>query len=412
MVSSDERDRLVAAAGSLENDATSFLEEMVRTPSVNPPGEYDAIHQLVRSRFESFGWDTDTVWTDPEVLEDLGLPEEYPRPNLLGYVNRGDGPTIALNAHFDTVPADGWDSDPFNPVVEEGRLFGRGAADSKGRIASYTLAARALESADLIPDATVVLAITADEETGGEAGPGYLTTAGGFRPDFAIVEGYVNEVWHAAAGVIHYRVTVRGAAAHAGVSRDEGANAIDGAARILRAIGDYDDELATRESSVDGIGSPTCTPGTIEGGVKTNVVPAHCSFTVDQRVPPDFEMSELEGEFREVIESVSLPDGTSASVDVVLRARPHYAPPDAPQVRAVAENARAMLGRAIPVRGTRGFTDARFFDAVGTAVVNYGPGDDASNPHGANESIALDQVRDAGAVVAASILDIAHTATD
>lgn len=413
MVTLDERERLVSTAAALEDNTIDFLTEMVQTPSVNPPGEYDAIHTLIKEEFESFGWETETVWTPDAVLADHGISEEYPRPNLLGYVTRGNGPTIALNAHFDTVPVDesAWAYEPFDAVVDAGRLYGRGAADSKGRIASYTLAARALHEADLLPEATVVLAITADEETGGAAGPGYLTTDGGFHPEYAIVEGYIGEVWHAAAGVVHYRVTVTGAAAHAGVNPGGGANAIVGAARIIDALDDYNSDLLTRESSVAGIESPTCTTGTIEGGVKTNVVPARCSFTVDQRVPPDFEMSALEAEFQDVVDAVALPSGTASSVEVVLRAQPHHASPDARQVQAVAENAGAILEQSVPVRGTRGFTDARFFDAAGAAVVNFGPGDEASNPHGADESIALDQVRDAGAIVAASILDIARATT-
>lgn len=410
MVTTAERDRIVDAAGLLDDEMVEFLREMVRTRSVNPPGDYDAIHDLVESRFAGFGWDTETVWTPPEVLAELGLSEDHPRPNLLGTVAQGPGPTIALNAHFDTVPVEegAWTYDPFGAEIDGGRLYGRGAADSKGRIASYTLAGRILERADLLPDAPVVLAITADEETGGEAGPGYLTGPGGFRPEYAIIEGYIDEVWHAAAGVVHYTVSVSGRSAHAGVNPDAGANAIVAAARLIDALDGYNDRLAVRESSIEGIGSPTCTPGTIEGGVKTNVVPAHCSFTVDQRVPPDFELSELEAEFRDTVAAVDLQEGIDTSVAVNLRAQPHQEPPDARQVQAVSENATAVLGRSIPVRGTRGFTDARFFASQGTNVVNYGPGDAESNPHGADESIAVTQIRDAGAIVAASILDIAR----
>jgi len=411
MVTDAELDAIVDATDRLESDAVSFLEEMVRTPSVNPPGEYGEIHDLVRSRYEEFGWETETVWTPEETLADLGLPEEYPRPNVLAYVSRGNGPTIALNAHLDTVPVDGsetWDHDPFGAEIDDGHLYGRGATDCKGRIASYTLAARVLERADLLPDATVVLAVTADEETGGEAGPGYLTESGTFRPDYAVVEGSVDSVWHAAAGVLHYRVTVSGKASHAGVNPEGGANALAGAARIVTELEEYGEGLTERKSSIAGVESATCTPATVEGGAKTNIVPASCSFTVDQRVPPDFDIDDLETEFRDVVASVELPEGTTSEVEVVLRALPHLSDPDDVQVKALAENAAAILGEEVPVTGVRGFTDARFFVAHGTKVVNFGPGDDDSNIHGADENVALDQVRDAGAIVAAGVLDIAR----
>jgi len=76
-------------------------------------------------------------------------------------------------------------------------------------------------------------------------------------------------------------------------------------------------------------------------------------------------------------------------------------------VRAVKNNADAMLGRDVPVGGTQGFTDARFFAAAGADCVHFGPGDSESNPHGADESVALDQVREAGAVLAAATRDLA-----
>lgn len=398
------------SAGDLESETISFLKEMVRTPSENPPGEYEAIHELVRGKFEEEGWSCKTAWTPAERLRELGIPEEYPRPNILATVTTGNGPTIALNAHLDTVPADpeNWSYEPFGAEIDNTRLYGRGSTDCKARIAAYTLAAQILERNDLFPDATIILAITADEETGGEAGPGYIVDADLIDPDYVIVEGSSEQVKHAAAGVIHYTVTVTGKSSHAGSRLDEGANALLSAARVITQLEAYGDELRTRESDVTGIGSPTCTPATITGGIKTNVVPDRISFTVDQRVPPDFDADDLETEFKTTVESVDLLPGTDVSIAVDLRADSSWSDPESPHVKAVQANAEAVLDRDVPIAGSRGFTDARFFANAGAKTVHYGPGDSMSNQHGIDESVALDQVIDSGTIVAASLIDIAN----
>jgi succinyl-diaminopimelate desuccinylase len=398
------------AVEDLEEEAVSFLREMVRTPSVNPPGDYAAILDLLRTRYGAYGWDVDVEWAPEALLEELDLP--HPRPNVLAYVTRGDGPTVALNAHIDTVPvqASKWTHEPFGAEVDDGRLYGRGARDSKGRIAAYTLAARALEATDLLPEeVTLVLALTADEETGGEAGAGHVVESGALRADYAIVEGSTYAVEYASSGVLTFRVDVDGASAHAGLEPERGANAVVAAARLITELDAHGEALAERVSEVPGVGGATCTPATVEGGVKTNVVPPACSFTVDRRVPPDHDMEAAEREFREVVAGVDLPDGTTASVEALSRTRPFRSDPGDPHVRAVARNAEAVLGD-VPVRGTRGGSDAGHFHAGGTRAVKFGPGGRDSNVHGPDENLALDQLRDAAVVVAASVRDIGREA--
>lgn len=409
MVSRDTLATVEEMTDELYEDSVEFLQEMVRTPSVNPPGRYAEIHELVTSRYEGYGWDVETVWSPEVLLEDLGLDPEYPRPNVLAYVTRGEGPTVALNAHLDTVPVDEsqWTYDPFGAELDDGRLWGRGARDSKGRVAAYTFAAQVLEQADLVPeDATLVLAITADEETGGEAGPGYLIDSGAIEPDYAIVEGSTPRIEYAAAGVLHLAVTVAGKASHAGVDPGGGVNALVGAARIISALEEHAVDLETRISEVPNIGHPTCTPATMQAGVKTNVVPPSASFTVDRRVVPDEDIEAAEAEFRKVVDSVDLPDGATVHVERKLQAMPFVSERNGPLVRSLKCNADAVTGRDTQLGGTRGFTDARFFAQSGAETAKYGPGDDESNVHGADENLKLDQLRHATAVVAATLRDL------
>jgi succinyl-diaminopimelate desuccinylase len=406
VVNPEDRDQLTAAVDELEEETLSFLAELVEAPSPNPPGDYDDVVDVLTETYTDYGWDTEVVNAPEALLAEHDLP--HPRPNVLATVTEGPGPVVALNAHHDTVPVEpgAWNYDPFGAEIDDGRLYGRGAADSKGRIASYTLAARALERAGLLPEeATVVLAITADEETGGHAGAKYVAEEE-LQPDYAVVEGSSTSVWHAGCGVLHFRVTVAGEATHAG-SPDDGVNALLGANSVVTALEAHGAELADRESDVVGVDGPTCTPSTIEGGTKTNVVPASCSFTVDRRVPPDEDIEAAERAFRDVVETAAAEIAGEVSVERVLRARPYRFERDDSHVDAVARSAASVLDSDLPVEGTQGFTDARFFAAAGTDCVHYGPGDDDSNAHGPDESVACDQVRDAGAVVAASLVELA-----
>ena len=408
MASANELEAVTEHGEALQTEIVSFLQEMVRANSENPPGDYGPIREVVASQYEEYGWDVETVWASEELLEEQGL--EYPRPNILGYATRDDGPTIALNAHLDTVPVDEskWSFDPFSGEVRDGRVWGRGAKDSKGRIASYTLAARILEESNLVPeDVSIVLAMTADEETGGEAGARYVTDSGALRPDYAIVEGAGwNEIWHAASGVIRYRVSVSGEAAHAGTRPEQGSNALLGAAHVLLALETYAEELQEQNSRIAHVEYPTCVPATIEGGVKTNVVPPSCSFTVDTRVPPDHDIDKSEQNFRKVIDNVAMPDGTEVSVDILRKSGSYCFDPDEPQIKAIKQNADEILDIEVPVVGTRGSTDARHWAKNGAKCVNYGPGDEQSNSHAADERVVIDQVLNVGMILAAALLDI------
>jgi len=371
MVTTGERQEIVDPAASLTDESIQFLQEMIWTRSINPPRDYEEIHSSLTETFASHGWEVETAEPPAEFLDDLGI--EHRRPNDLAHVSRGDGPTIALKAHQDTVPVDEaeWSFDPFAAEIHDGRVYGRGAVDSKGRIAAYAMAARVLEDTGLVPeDANVVLAITVDEETDGEAGPGYLARSGTLRPDYAIVEGNCESVWRTAFGVNQYRVSVSEEASHAGLASDAGSNAIIGASRIVAALDRYASELTGRTSGVENFGGPTCTVGTVEGGMKTNIVPSSCVFTFDQRVHPDYDHDDLEREFRAVVDVVEIPSWTEVDIHLVIAARSYHFPADAPHMLSAKENTDAVFEWDVPAKGGRGFTDARFFAQEGSKVLN------------------------------------------
>lgn len=168
-----ETDQVLSLVEEFEEDSVHFLQDMIKARSENPPGEYDAIVSVVEPKMKDLGIETEIVecapWRDldtilsleeisPELkkwLEGGDLPPELQtsinlmseKPNLIGRIRgSSEGPTLIFNAHMDTVPeGEGWSVSPFEGLVKDGKVFGRGACDNKGGIAVALTAARAIK---------------------------------------------------------------------------------------------------------------------------------------------------------------------------------------------------------------------------------------------------------------------------
>ena len=166
-------DRVVAAVDTLTDEAVAFTSDLIRIPTVNPPGDLyeECAHvigdMLARCRFEV------------EYHAAEGLAEHtrtHPRINVVG-TRRGRSlrPLVHLNGHFDVVPAGaGWTVDPFGGAVRDGRIWGRGSCDMKAGIASAVFAVEAIQRAGVVLGAPVEISGTVDEESGGFAGVAWL----------------------------------------------------------------------------------------------------------------------------------------------------------------------------------------------------------------------------------------------
>src|SRR5262249_49066616 len=154
-------------------ETAAFAAEMVRIPTVNPPGDvYADCARLIGERLARFGYEVEYLAAD-------GRPEHtpsHPRVNVMGVrKGEGGGPTLHLNGHLDGVPAGaGWTVDPFGGLLRDGRLYGRGTGDMKAGLASAIYAAEAVRHAGVRLPGTVEVSGTVDEESGGFAGVAYL----------------------------------------------------------------------------------------------------------------------------------------------------------------------------------------------------------------------------------------------
>ncbi|MDX1546303.1 MAG: M20/M25/M40 family metallo-hydrolase [Rhodothermales bacterium] len=312
-----------------------------------------------------------------------GLPVERVEDNV--YFALGDGEDrLLLASHLDVVPpAPDHPYDPFEPVVQGGRLYGRGAVDAKASGAAMTAALLELAAEGYRPrEGQVIVALTACEESGGDCN-GMQRLRSMLPPLSAALVGEPTHLQPCVAqkGLLILHVHAHGKAAHAARAH-LGENALYRAARDLLRL---EQHRFDREDPF--LGRPTLTPTTIEGGTVRNVVPDHCAFYVDIRSTPAYTHAELTEEVAALVESE-----VRVHSDRLI---PCATDPDARIVRACL---RALPGAA-PF-GSPTVSDWIFLNDVPT--VKIGPGDSRLS-HTGEENIAVEEVARAVAAYKAII---------
>jgi acetylornithine deacetylase len=291
--------------------------------------------------------------------------------NVWAVRGRG-GPTLLWNSHVDTVPpAEGWTADPWTPRVAGGRLVGLGANDAKASVASMLAAFAAWDDR---ATGSLLFAATCDEETGGQ---GLEVLVRELPPFDAAVVGEPNgfDVAVSQKGLVKLQCTALGRSGHA-ARPHQAENAIYRAARDVAKL------EALRIDARDSIlGAPTLAVTMISGGVKSNVIPDRCRFTVDARTIPAFDNARLVDAVRGAIES---------EVEVLSQ---RLRPVDGDPASAVARAALAARPGA-RVGGFDGVTDLVHVAHVPAIV--FGPGTSAAS-HQPDEWIDLAELERAPA---------------
>jgi len=322
------------------------------------------------------------------------------KANLFATVPAQDGSTdggIALSGHTDVVPVNGqnWDSDPFKVRIQDGKLYGRGACDMKGFIAT-TLA--------LLPDMQraalkrpLHFALSFDEEVGCVGAPYMIADLKqrGIRLDGCIVgEPTSMRPIIAHKGINAYKCCVRGHAAHSSLT-PQGVNAIEYAARLICHIRDLADRMQSQGPFDEAFDVPfsTASTGLISGGIALNTVPALCEFTFEFRnlpgIDPEGIFSEVERYARVQLEPAMRKVYAEAGIEFNrIAAAPSF---DATEQAAITQLVRALTADQDRRKVAYG-TEAGLFQAAGVPSVVCGPGDIAQ-AHKANEFVSLEQLR-------------------
>ncbi|NIA68696.1 M20/M25/M40 family metallo-hydrolase [Pelagibius litoralis] len=398
-----------------ERDAQArFLAELVKVPSDNPPGDCRAHAERAAVLLEELGFEVERHPVPAETVTAAGI---ISATNLVVRRKYGEGPVVALNAHGDVVPpGEGWTKDPYGAEVVDGWMYGRGVAVSKSDFATYTYALIALDKAVAAGaklGGTIELHFTYDEEVGGEIGPRWLIDQGLSKPDLSIGAGFSYNVVTAHNGCLHLAVTLEGKSAHAAMPFT-GHDALEAANAALSALYDWRKSLSAQVSKIEGIGSPQCTVGLIEGGINTNVVPDKVTFRLDRRMIPEENPEAVEAELRTLIEGAVQPfPGITVTIKRVLLAAP-LMPLDGGErlTEVLAGRASEVTGETVAAKGVPLYTDARHYTASGIPTVLYGAGPhtiEEANAHRADERLPLDDLTKATEVIALTLYDLLKT---
>jgi acetylornithine deacetylase len=300
---SPQERRLVDAIAARRDDLVTLTRELVAFDTVThtpgaPPRQERALQEHLAALLRAHGAEVvlhepaaDSLRPHPMVPDELTFDG---RPQLVArFRGKGGGRTLLLNGHVDVVDveprADWTQPDPFAAVVRDGLLYGRGACDMKGGVASMVVAACAL--ADLgEPLAGDLIVNTVSEEE--STGAGGLFAARFLQADAAIVpEPSGLDVWVACRGSLLPRITVRGRAGHAGIAQlDPGqggaVNAIEKMAILLDAVRRLREQWAMRPPH-PYLSPGDCVPTIINGGEWLVSYPASCTLECHIEYLPD-----------------------------------------------------------------------------------------------------------------------------
>lgn len=388
------------------SEQVEMLKMLVQKPSDNPPGDCTPHALMTASLLESLGLDVEILTVPDDVVFAAGMRSAT---NLIVRHRFGPGPVVALNAHGDVVPpGGGWTKDPYGAEIEEGWLYGRGAAVSKSDITTYTSALLALKQSGAALNGTLELHITYDEETGGSTGPGWLLETGKTKPDYVVCAALSYFVVTAHNGCLHLEITIQGKSAHAAFP-SSGCDAIEAGTRLMTALYQYRDSLATKHSSVTGIDSPTLVIGLVQGGINTNVLPDNMVLRLDRRIIPEENAEQVEQELIELITAVEQQmSGITFIPKRILLARPFIPSKQSIELAEIfSVEAQKVLKEPVPLVGLPLYTDARLYSDAGIPTIMYGAGPHSfleANGHRADERVHLDDLRKATHIVANSLL--------
>jgi succinyl-diaminopimelate desuccinylase len=375
---------------SMTAEMVEFLQDLVRIPTVNPPGEhYVECAERMGNQLRSFGYDV-------EYLAAEGRAEhtsQHPRVNVIGRM-RGvvERPLLHFNGHIDVVPAgEGWTVDPFAAVVKDGCVYGRGTTDQKAGIAASIFAVEALRRQGVRLHGTVEQSGSVDEESGGFAGAAYLADKGYIhrdRTDYVIITEPLNfdRVCLGHRGVYWFEVRTEGRCAHGGMPF-LGVSAIDKMAGLITEIErTLRPKFALRRTAMpvepDEARYPSLNINGIQGGqpdglMQTPCVADLCRATFDRRYLLEEPFDQVKGEVVGILERMRQQDPEFRyRLCDLMDVAPVQTDAQSPLVRTMASAIRDVVHRDAPLIASPGTYDQKHVMRRGLVeqCIAYGPG--------------------------------------
>ena len=372
------------------------LKDLISIDTTVPPGlNYDKAIAYLEPLFRDSGFDTKRLVIPAEHAEG-----REGRVNLVCHRHEKGKPRLIFYGHIDVVPAEGWDA--FKPRVENGKLYGRGAADMKGSIVALLEAMQSLKGKPLDFDVSAMM--TTDEEVSQASQIEYLRqyvepVSGAYF--FSLDSGF-GFVSIAGLGALHVEIKVTGKSVHSGLSH-LGENAIEKASLLIQALLELKHKVEQRKSSVPTHPDTRLTRmegrlniNMIRGGIKMNIVPDECLISVDRRLIPE---ENLEDARKELLDTLASVPGVTWQLEHV-HGIPTVPPADYPIVDRLAAAIADTIGEGNKF-GEMGSGDlSHIIAAWGGKAFGLGVIRPECNIHGKEEFVYLKDIEDAAKIIA------------
>ncbi len=437
MKSETARTRVLDWIERHQEDAVSFLQDLLRIPSVNPwfgeneraTGERD-VQAVIADRMEALGAAIEQWEPDAKGLAKYeGRPGYYPgrdfraRPNLLARIaGAGGGRSLLLFGHVDVVKAGtGWSLDAFGAVRRDGRVYGRGAVDMKGGIAAMIMAVEAVVRAGLTPAGDILVGTVVDEEAGGMGTLAFVDR--GHRADACILTEPTDlAIAPLCRGILWGRLIIPGRSGHIEMPQGDWrtGGAVDAIDKLRLFLGQFERLNADwAQRKTHPLLPIPCQlhAAQVQAGEYPTTFANRAELVFNaQYLPREQDSVGLGGNVkREIEEYVRYVAATDAwlrehppTIEWLIDADCGETPADHEFVRLCADSMR-RLGSRGKVEGICSHTDMGWLVRVGIPTVNFGPGDPRM-AHQSDEYVEEASLLDATRMVALTMLDWCGTA--
>ena len=405
-----------------KEDLISLTQDLIKIPTVNPPGEfYSDCVEYLNKRFKSKGFNT-------QIIRATGTPgdtDKYPRQNIVANISNGEGPCVHFNSHIDVVAVgSGWTQPPFEGKVVGDKIYGRGSCDMKGGLAASIIAVESY--LELNPNFTgsIELSGTADEETGGYGGVGYLAEKGILakpRIDHVIIPEPLNKdrICLGHRGVWWAEIETLGKIAHGSMPFDG-----DSAIRHMHALLDrFEKELypilKSKKTDMpvvpDGAKESTLNINSIHGGeseefdgLPSPLVADSCRIIIDRRFLIEEKLEDVKQEVSSILEDLTTDrEGFLFKLRDLFEVIPSLTPEEAPVVQAVKRAVNEVMGSPPEMVVSPGTYDQKHIDRIGKLedCIAYGPGI-LTLAHQADEYVNISDMIDSACVMGLALDDL------
>ena len=384
-----------------EKATLSVIEKLVSINSVNPciekgQGEIE-VSKHIADYLEKLGLEVRTQ----EVVDG--------RFNLVGTLRGyGKGRNLMFNGHTDTVGIRNMSIEPLKPLVENGRLHGRGSCDMKGPIAAMMMALKTLSESKVELKGSVSLSTVVGEEFD-NVGANKLVTEKQFgKLTQALIVGEPTSLQLAIKhkGFANIEVEVEGKAAHGSVP-EKGIDAIEKAAKIIVEMEKLKKTFSSKNDPL--LGQPKIHTSTIEGGREWSVVPDRCVVRFELRTIPEYATSQALKDIENIIRELGSKDpDLKAKVGLFLSGEPLNTSHDEPMIKGLQKAIKAVKGTQPQIIGLPFYTEAAIFaKALNVPACIIGPGDIAQ-AHSADEFVKVSEVVEAARIYVLTALDFVN----